>query len=97
MDIPVLIEVISHGRFQARSGEPVPLVADGQTREEALANLRGLLDNRLSHGTELVSMEIGKLPCARFAGWLKDDPLFDEWQQAIAENRRQEDEAEGIR
>lgn len=35
-------------------------------------------------------------PCLDFAGMFKDDPYFDEWQQAIAENRRKIDEAPNI-
>jgi hypothetical protein len=30
------------------------------------------------------------------AGWLKDDPLFDEWQAAMKENRRQRNIEDGI-
>jgi hypothetical protein len=35
-------------------------------------------------------------PWLAMAGWLKDDPLFDEWQPAIREYRRQCDIEEGI-
>ena len=35
-------------------------------------------------------------PWARYVGHLKDDPLFDEWQAAIGEYRRQRDLDDGI-
>ena len=31
-------------------------------------------------------------PWIEFAGMFKDDPYFDEWQEAIAENRRKADQ-----
>ncbi len=30
-------------------------------------------------------------PWLRVAGMFEDDPTFDEWQEAIAENRRKDD------
>jgi hypothetical protein len=35
-------------------------------------------------------------PLARFAGGLKDDPLFDDWQAAIEEFRKQRDVEDGL-
>ncbi len=40
MQIPVLIESIAGNGYRARGGEPLPLTADGPTREAALHNLR---------------------------------------------------------
>ncbi len=99
MQIPVLIEKLENNEFRARSGEPLPLTAEGATREEALEKLRQLLESRLSSGGELTSLDIGpkEHPLMKFAGIFADDPQFEEWQEAIAENRRREDEAEGIR
>jgi hypothetical protein len=96
MQIPVLIEPIAGNGFRAKSGEPLALMADGPTREEALRSLRQLLHQRLQNGAELASVDLGvtkaENPWCEFAGMFKDDPYFDEWQEAIAENRRKADE-----
>ena len=56
--------------------------------------LRELIQSRLVDGTQLVPLEIpaGEHPLAAFAGMFRDDPLFEEWQQAIAEYRQQAEE-----
>jgi hypothetical protein len=35
-------------------------------------------------------------PFARFAGTWRDDPIIDEWREAVEENRRKLDEEEGL-
>src|SRR5437016_4322349 len=94
MQIPVLIEPVGTMNFRARSGEPLSLSAEGATRDEALQKLHQLLQTRLAEGAEVVSLEVGEHPLARFAGMFKNDPMFEEWQQAIEEYRRNADEAE---
>ena len=98
MQIPVLIEPVANNGYRARCGEPLPLQTEGATREEAVRKLNELLELRLQKGGELTSLEIGKPahPLFQWAGWLKNDPLFEEWQQAIEENRRRDDEELGL-
>ena len=93
MQIPVLIEPVGGNGFRARGGEPFGLMADGVTREEALHKLEEQLRARLKAGAQVVPLEIGEPdnPWTQFAGMFKDDPLFDEWQAAIAENRQKAD------
>jgi predicted RNase H-like HicB family nuclease len=92
MEIPVLIEPVAGNGYQARCGEPVALSADAPTREEALEKLRQLLAKRIAAGAQIVPLTVSQAhPCTNFAGMLKDDPYFDEWQGTIAELRRQED------
>ena len=94
MKIPVLIEPISDHRYRA-SGAAWEMSAEGQTSEEALERLRKEVQQRLSHGSQvtfldteqLVPGQPGEHPLARFAGCMKDDPLYDEWQAAVAEYR----------
>ena len=90
MQIPVLIEVIAGNGYRARGGEPLPLTAEGPTREEALAKLKEQLQNRLRDGTELVAVEVPapSHPLAEFAGMFKDDPDFQEVLHIMAENRK---------
>ncbi len=98
MQIPVLIEAVGTNGFCARSGDPLAFTTEGTTREETLQKLRELLEQRLAGGAEITLLEVGpkNQPWLKWAGWLKDDPLFEEWQEAMAENRRREDEDLGI-
>jgi hypothetical protein len=93
MRLLVLVEQVANG-FQARVGEPFSLTAIGSSRDEALRNLRDLIGARLSTSTEIAALEVGRPepPPLPPGGIFKDNPLFDEWQEAIAEYRRQMDE-----
>ncbi len=93
MQIPVLIEPIAGNGYRARGGEPLPLVVEAPTREEALAKLQEALRDRLRNGAELVSLEAlpQPHPLDEFAGMFKDDPFFEEVLVIMAENRRKMD------
>lgn len=93
MQIPVLIEPVAGNGFRARSAEPFGLTAEGATSDEALDKLRQEIQNRLTAGARLVSLDVpADNPWKAMAGIYKDDPQFDDWQQAIAEYRRQVEE-----
>jgi len=94
MQIPVLIKPVAGNGFHATGAAPFGLTAEGATREEALQKLRQLIATCLAEGAELVALDVPPSghPLAAYAGKFKDDPMFDEWQQAIAELRRREDE-----
>ena|SRR5438034_2653999 len=97
MNIPVLVERLPDNRYRAKSGEPFALSAEGNTDAEAVSNLKQLLHAKLTNGTRLASVELPtpeENPWVAGAGCLKDDPLFEEWQDAIRENRRREAEAD---
>ena len=87
MHIPILIERVAGNGFRSRGGEPYHLSAEGATREEVVAKLREQLTSQLRQGVEMLALDVAN-PWAEHAGMFKDDPYFDEWQQAIAENRR---------
>jgi predicted RNase H-like HicB family nuclease len=93
MQIPVLIMPVAGNCFHATGAAPFGLTAEGATREEALQKLRQLIASCLADGAELVAVDVppSEHPLAPYAGMFKDNPLFDEWQQAIAELRRRED------
>jgi predicted RNase H-like HicB family nuclease len=95
MEMLVLIEPVAGGGYRAKSGEPLALTAQGGTRDEALRKLRELLRERLQSGAEVISLELPGLtapnPWAELAGMFKDDPYFDEFVEATAENRRKMD------
>jgi len=94
MQIPILVEPVPGRGFRASDGGPFALTAEAPTRDEAIAKLREQIDERMAAGARVESFDLPapEHPWARFAGMLKDDPLFDEWQQAIADYRRSVDE-----
>lgn len=94
MQIPVLVEPVAGNGYRARGGEPFAFTVEGATRDEALRKLREAIQGRLVGGAEFVSLEVTETenPWLRMEGIYKDDPLFDEWQRAIAEYRKQVDD-----
>jgi hypothetical protein len=93
MQIPILIEPIAGNGYRARGGEPLAVVVEAPTREEALAKLREHLQARLRDGAEIVPLETGPQPhpLAKFVGMFKDDPLIKDWKKSMAEYRREVD------
>lgn len=99
MQIPVAIEPIPLGGFRAESAPPFTVVAEGSTREEAVAKVRDELNKQLERGKEIVMVEVGSAaenPWLRMAGRLKDSPIFDEWRAEVEAYRRQCDIDAGI-
>ena len=94
MKIPVLIEPISPDRYRATGSEPFVASVEAETPEAALAKMRELIDARLAQGARIALIDVpsGTNAWLDMAGIFHDDPLFDEWQQAIAEYRRKIDE-----
>jgi hypothetical protein len=94
MQIPVLIEPVSGNGYRARGGEPLALTAEGATPDEAVQKLRELLNQRLTGGTRLVPLEVpdGDNPWRQMAGMFKDDPLFQEVLEIMAEQRKKNEE-----
>jgi hypothetical protein len=96
VQIPILIEPVEGNGYRSRGGEPFALSAEGATPAEVLAKLHEQLQTRLVGGAELLALDVNGPqavnPWVEFAGMFKDDPYFDEWQQAIAENRRKQDD-----
>lgn len=94
MQIPVLIEPVAGNGYRARGGEPLAVVVEAPTREEALAKLQEALQARLRNGAEIVPLEVAppKHPWMEFAGMFENDPLLEEWKEAMAEYRREVEE-----
>ncbi len=95
MKIPVLIEPIANVGFRAIGGPPFEVTAQGATQDEALARLREAIDHRMVLGSIVVPFEIdasNENPWAAVAGMFRDEPLFDEWQEAIDGYRRKVEE-----
>ncbi len=94
MRIPVLIEALPDQRFRAMNSV-LSLTAEGATSDDAVKELQSQLRLRLANGGKLVELDTDDFdvtsgephPLARFAGCMKDDPLYDEWQKEVAEYR----------
>ena len=93
MKMPVYVEPVENNGFRARSGEPLALTSEGATADEAVRRLQEMVAARLARGGRVIEIDVppSSNPWLRLAGMFKDDPLFEEWQQAIAERRREID------
>lgn len=93
MQIAVLVEPVPGSGFRARSGEPFKLSSEGMTAEEALNGLRQMIAGLIQRGVMMVALDVPaqENPWKRLEGMLRDEPLYDEWQQAMAEYRQQDD------
>ncbi len=91
MQINVLVEPLNGQGFRATGSAPFDIVAEGATRDEALALLKERVQERVAHGADVVTIDVGtpENPWLKMAGMYKGDPLFDEWQAAIREYREQ--------
>jgi hypothetical protein len=92
MDIPVLVEPLGSQWFRATA---FSLSAEGTTADEAVRRVRAELDSRLSAGARIEAIHVpapatDAVPPPA-AGILKDNPLYDDWREAMAEHRRQLD------
>jgi hypothetical protein len=91
MEISVLIEPVAGSGYRPTWGA-LGMSAEGMTKDEALEALRRAVQQRLASGAELRTLYVPDNPWLKSAGIFKDDPTFEEWQQAIADYRRQVDE-----
>ncbi len=93
MQIPILIEPMAGNGYRARGGEPLALTAEGDTQEEALANLKEKLNARLGRGAVVVPFDLPAQPhpLAEFVGMFKDDPLIEGWKKSMKAYRRKRD------
>lgn len=91
MELPVLIEPVAGNSYRARGPDPFGLMAEGATPEEALHKLHEQVRARVAAGVQFVGLELGQgqHPWTPFAGMFRDDPLYDEWQKAIADYREE--------
>jgi len=99
MQIPILVESLGHDQFRAEAPAPFSLSAEGKSSAEAVQNLRARIEREFSNGRQVVMLDVAvpiEPAWVKFVGHLKDDPVFDEWQAAIGEYRRQRDRDDGI-
>jgi hypothetical protein len=101
VQLPILIEPIEGGRFRAHAGEPFALTADGDSADAAARAIEDLIRARLQRGSQLMFIDLGSSGTPPLTPPLSLPPLpDDDWfvkelREAIAENRRREDESDG--
>jgi hypothetical protein len=97
MEVTVVVERLDEYTYRAETAQPIALVTEGRTRDEAIERLRVLASQRLTAG-EILRLEIPGVaashPWVPFAGIWKDHPDLDAVLQHIAAERRRIDIAE---
>ena len=97
MQVTVFVERLDEHTYRAETAQPVALVTEGRTRDEAIERLPVLVQQRLTAG-EMVRLDIPEVPVPHpwtpFAGSWKDHPDLDAVLEHIAAARRQLDAAE---
>ena len=95
LQMPVLLEPLANRPgYVAHLGAPFQISVEAGTPEEALAELRRAVQKRLESGARLMPFTLPLQSTGSTAGWLPDDELTKEWQQAVEDYRRECDEAD---
>jgi predicted RNase H-like HicB family nuclease len=95
MTYQVFVQQLAEEEYRAVPLVFPDIVAAGKTRDEALTNLRSVLDARLAQG-EIVSIEVGapEHPWLKGAGLFKNDPTYNDFMNEVEAYRREIDTAE---
>jgi hypothetical protein len=97
MQVTVFVERLDEETYRAETAQPIVLVTEGRTRDEAIERLRVLAQQRLTTG-EMLHLDIPEVavphPWVPFAGIWKDHPDLDAVLEHIAAERRRLDAAE---
>jgi hypothetical protein len=95
LEVPVIIETVAGNGYRATGagGLSVGLTAEGATAAEAIDRLADQVRTRVEAGAKLADLSVGgAAPWKQDAGYLRDEPLYEPWREAIEENRRKLDE-----
>jgi hypothetical protein len=98
VELTTIVEPVMGNGYRAigAGGLSLGLSAEGATPSEALANLGKLVQARITTGAAVVPLQVpAPHPFAQDAGYLRDDPLLEDWKRAMAEARRRLDEEPG--
>ncbi len=90
MKIPIWIEATQEQRYRATGAEPFVGSVEAETPEAALEKMKKQIDDRIAQVARIAMLDVSDMsnPWMDGAGMFRDDPLFDDWQQAIADYRR---------
>jgi hypothetical protein len=96
MEVPVIVETVTGNgyRVTGAGGLSVGLTAEGATAEEAIDRLAEQIRSRVNAGAKLrdLSVAAGVAPWKQDAGYLRDEPLYEPWRDAMEEYRRNLDD-----
>jgi hypothetical protein len=96
VEILVIIEPLNGNGYRATGagGLSVGLTAEGATAAEAIDRLAEQVRTRVHAGARLAELSVGADSASwkLDAGYLKDDPLFEPWREAMEDYRRKLDE-----
>lgn len=96
MEFAVLLKPMNGSKYRATCAAPFYSEAEGETREQALEQLRQQIQEQVDDGTEIVQMKINSpTPTPQLPLW-PDDEITQEWLRAIDEVRREANIKEGI-
>ncbi|MFI5457817.1 MAG: hypothetical protein ACHRXM_20445 [Isosphaerales bacterium] len=91
----IQVRPVPAGQFTAQLVGAADLQATAATREEAIEQLRGLLQEQVNLGL-LLAIELPREnPLMRWFGHAKDDPTFDDYLNEIRKFREEVDRREG--
>jgi hypothetical protein len=92
MDVTVIIEPVAGNRYRVTGagGLSIGLAAEGATAAEAIDHLAEQIRARLHAGAQLTELNVvaNEAPWKQDAGYLRDEPLYEPWRQAMEEYRR---------
>ena len=90
-----MIETTPEDRYRATGLAPLADSAEAETPEAAVEKLKQMVRDRLAKGARLATIELpgDSNPWLTGAGTLRDDPLFADWRQAMADYRLEADQA----
>jgi hypothetical protein len=96
VDIPVIIETLTGNgyRVTGTGGLSIGLTAEGATEAEAIERLAEQVRTRVHAGAKLADLSVAANAASwkQDAGYLRDEPLYDRWREAMEEYRRNLDE-----
>jgi hypothetical protein len=96
VEVPSIIEPVTGNGYRAigAGGLSVGLTAEGANAAEAIDRLADQVRMRLNAGAKLAELSVGPgmAPWMQDAGYLRDDPLYEPWREAMEEYRRRLDE-----
>ena len=93
MKVTVLVEPLAEQIYRASGGAPFGGSVEAESPEAAVAKLGESIRMRLAQGGRIAVLDVpadGNFWLAG-AGMFRDDPLFDDWQQVIRDNRHEAD------
>ena len=82
MELSVVVEQVEGNGYRASCGEPIPMTADGASREEALLRLQERVSAKMAAGLEVVRIRVPTFTPDRPL-W-PDDEFTRAWLDGIA-------------